>query len=89
MMTLYLLFEDLERGKVSLDTRLTVSQNAANQAPTKLGLTPGSTIRVEDAILAMVTKSANDVAMVVAENLSASSDGLRLADDARPRVRSA
>lgn len=72
MMTLYLIFEDLERGKISLNSRLTVSRNAANQAPSKLGLTAGSTIRVEDAILALVTKSANDVAMVVAENLSAS-----------------
>ncbi len=72
MMTLYLLFEDLERGKISLGSRLTVSQNAANQAPTKLGLAPGSTIRVEDAILALVTKSANDVAVVIAENLSGS-----------------
>jgi len=74
MMTLYLLFEDLERGKISLRSRLTVSANAANQAPSKLGLEPGSFIRVEDAILALVTKSANDVAMVVAENLSASAE---------------
>ncbi len=74
MMTLYLLFEDLERGKVSLNSRLMTSRNAANQAPTKLGLAPGDTISVEDAILALVTKSANDVAMVIAENLSASED---------------
>lgn len=74
MMTLYLIFEDLERGKISLDSRLRVSNNAANQAPSKLGLQAGSTIRVEDAILALVTKSANDVAMVVAENLSANSE---------------
>ncbi len=74
MMTLYLIFEDLERGKISLNSRLTVSRNAANQAPSKLGLAAGSTIRVEDAILALVTKSANDVAMVVAENLSASAE---------------
>ena len=72
MMTLYLIFEDLERGKISLSSRLSVSTNAANQAPSKLGLAAGSTIRVEDAILALVTKSANDVAMAVAENLSAS-----------------
>ena len=74
IMTLYLLFEDLERGKISLNSRLAVSRNAANQAPSKLGLTAGSSIRVEDAILALVTKSANDVAMVVAENLSASEE---------------
>ena len=74
MMTLYLVFEDLERGKISLNSRMQVSSNAANQAPSKLGLGAGSTIRVEDVILALVTKSANDVAMVVAENLSASED---------------
>jgi D-alanyl-D-alanine carboxypeptidase len=74
MMTLYLVFEDLERGKISLRSRLTVSANAANQAPSRLGLRAGSTIRVEDAILALVTKSANDVAMAVAENLSASAE---------------
>lgn len=74
MMTLYLIFEDLERGKISLGSRLSVSSNAAAQAPSKLGLRAGSTIRVEDVILALVTKSANDVAMVVAENLSASAE---------------
>ncbi|MCW5697983.1 MAG: D-alanyl-D-alanine carboxypeptidase [Bauldia sp.] len=75
VMTLYLVFEDLERGRISLNTRLTVSQNAANQAPTKLGVPAGSTIKVEDAILALVTKSANDVAMVIAENLGGSQSG--------------
>ena len=74
MMTLYLIFEDLDRGKISLRSRLSVSTNAANQAPSKLGLTAGSHIRIEDAILALVTKSANDVAMVVAENLSANAE---------------
>lgn len=69
VMTLYMLFEQLERGKISLDTELQVSANASRQAPSKLGLRPGSTIAVEDAIKALVTKSANDVAVVVAENL--------------------
>ncbi len=73
MMTLYLLFEDLERGRFTLTSRLSVSANAAAQAPTKLDLAVGSTIRVEDAILAIVTRSANDVAMVIAENLGGSS----------------
>jgi D-alanyl-D-alanine carboxypeptidase len=72
VMTLYLLFEQLEKGRLSLDTPLQVSANAASQAPSKLGLRPGSTIEVEDAILALVTKSANDVAAVVAENLGGS-----------------
>lgn len=72
VMTLYLLFEDLERGRLSLNTRIEVSANAAAQAPTSLGLAAGQTIRVEDAILALVTKSANDVAMAVAESLAGS-----------------
>jgi D-alanyl-D-alanine carboxypeptidase len=72
VMTLYLLFEHLERGAVRLDTPLSVSANAARQAPSKLGLKPGSTIEVEDAIKALVTKSANDVAVVVAENIGGS-----------------
>ena len=67
VMTLYLLFEQLERGHLTLDTRIEVSQHAASQSPTKLGLRPGSTIRVEDAILSIVTKSANDMAVAVAE----------------------
>jgi D-alanyl-D-alanine carboxypeptidase len=74
VMTLYLLFEQLERGRARLDTPFTVSSYAASQAPTKLGLRPGSTIEVEDAIKAMVTLSANDVSVVVAENIAGSED---------------
>jgi D-alanyl-D-alanine carboxypeptidase len=74
VMTLYLLFEQLEKGRVALDTPLQVSANASRQAPSKLGLRPGSTIEVEDAIKALVTKSANDVAVVVAENLGGSEE---------------
>jgi D-alanyl-D-alanine carboxypeptidase len=72
VMTLYLLFEQLERGRVQLDTEFNVSAHAAAQPPTKLGLRPGSTIEVEDAIKGMVTLSANDAAMVVAENIGGS-----------------
>ncbi|MES1991241.1 MAG: D-alanyl-D-alanine carboxypeptidase [Pseudomonadota bacterium] len=67
VMTLYLLFEKLQKGQITLNTRMPVSQRAASQAPSRLGLNPGATIRVEDAILALVTKSANDIAVVVAE----------------------
>jgi D-alanyl-D-alanine carboxypeptidase len=74
VMTLYLLFEQLERGRISLATPLRVSANAAAQAPSKLGLGAGDTIEVEDAIQALVTKSANDVAVVVAENLGGSEE---------------
>ena len=69
IMTLYLLFERLEVGKIKLDSPLKVSEHASGQAPTKLGLKPGETIAVEDAIKAIVTKSANDAAVAVAENL--------------------
>ena len=72
VMTLYMLFEQLERGRYALDSELTVSAYAAAQAPSKLGLRPGSTIEVEDAIKALVTKSANDVACAIGENIAGS-----------------
>ena len=72
MMTLYLVFGAIERGAITADTRLEVSANAASTPPSRLGVRAGSTIRVEDAILALVTRSANDVAVVIAENLSSS-----------------
>ncbi len=75
IMTLYLLFERLEAGKIRLDSQLRVSEHAAEQAPTKLGLKPGQTIAVEDAIKAVVTKSANDAAVTIAENLAGDEDG--------------
>lgn len=69
IMTLYLLFDQLEQGKLKETSRLTVSKFASRQAPSKIGLKPGKTIAVKDAILALVTKSANDIAVVVAENI--------------------
>jgi D-alanyl-D-alanine carboxypeptidase len=74
IMTLYLLFERLEAGKISLDTPMEVSEEAAMQAPTKLGLRPGSTLKVSDAIGGLVTKSANDAAVVIAEALAGGVD---------------
>ena len=67
IMTLYMLFEQIEAGKVRLDSQMEVSDHASQQAPSKLGLRPGQTLTVEDAIRALVTKSANDAAVVVAE----------------------
>ena len=67
IMTLYLLFERIENGKMTLDTQMPVSEHASEQAPTKLGLRPGQSIRVEDAIKGIVTRSANDAAVVIAE----------------------
>jgi D-alanyl-D-alanine carboxypeptidase len=69
IMTLYLLFERLDAGKIKLETPLKISEHAAEQAPTKLDLKPGQTVAVEDAIKAVVTKSANDAAVAIAENL--------------------
>jgi len=74
IMTLYMLFERLEAGKLKLDTPLKVSAHAEDQAPTKLDLEDGETILVEDAIKGMVTRSANDAAVVVAEALAESED---------------
>ncbi len=69
MMTLYLLFEALKAGKVTMETPMPVSEHAAEQKPTKLFLRPGQTITVDDAIRAIVIRSANDVAVVIAESL--------------------
>ena len=70
IMTLYLLFERLDAGKMKLDTEMEVSEHASEQAPTKLGLKPGQTLKVEDAIKGLVTRSANDAAVVVAEAIA-------------------
>lgn len=70
VMTLYLLFERLEAGKIRLDTMMPVSQNASEQAPTKLGLRAGDRLKVEDAIQGLVTRSANDASVVIAEALA-------------------
>lgn len=69
IMTLYILFAYLRAGKITPDTEFVVTPHAAGQSPTKLGLKPGSTIKVSDAIKALVTKSANDAAATIAENL--------------------
>lgn len=74
MMTLYLTFQALENGKLSLNQYFPVSSNAAEQSPSKLGLRPGTRIRVEDAILGLVTLSANDAAVVIAEGLGGSEE---------------
>ena len=74
IMTLYLLFEELEAGRLKLDAPLPVSTRASLQNPTKLGLKPNQTINVEDAIKGLVTKSANDAAVVVAEAMAGSEE---------------
>ncbi len=72
VMTLYIVFQELEAGRLNLSTRMKVSKYAANAVPSKLGLRAGTTISVENAIKALVTKSANDVARVIAEHISGS-----------------
>jgi D-alanyl-D-alanine carboxypeptidase len=74
IMTLYLLFEQLEAGTLKLDTPLPISTRASLQNPTKLGLKPNQTIKVEEAILGLVTKSANDAAVVIAEAIAGSQE---------------
>jgi len=72
VMTLYVLFQELQAGNITLKTKFSVSKYAAAASPTKLGLKAGSTITVENAIKALVTISANDIARVIAENISGS-----------------
>ena len=72
MMTLYLVFEALNTGRLRLDQFLLVSYEAASRSPTKLGLRPGESIAVQELILGLVTRSANDAATVLAEGLAGS-----------------
>jgi D-alanyl-D-alanine carboxypeptidase len=72
IMTLYIVFEELEAGRIRMDTPMKVSAYAAARPPTKLGLKPGSTIELKDAVLGLITKSANDAAVVIAEHIGGS-----------------
>jgi D-alanyl-D-alanine carboxypeptidase len=72
MMTLYIVFELMQQGRLTPATRITMSETAAGTAPSKLGLPAGSEIRLIDAVKALITKSANDVAVAVAEHISGS-----------------
>lgn len=74
MMTLYLAFEALRRGRVTEKTLIRVSRHAAARPPSKLGLRPGSTITVREAMMALVTKSANDAAAALGEHLAGGSE---------------
>jgi len=69
MMTLYLLFDSLKKGQIALNSTIPISAHAAAQKPTNLHLSPGDTITVDLAIKAIVVRSANDVAVAVAEAL--------------------
>ena len=79
MMTLYLTFRAVTAGQLDLSSRIKVSSRAAGMPPTKLGLRAGDTIPVEDAIMGLVTRSANDAATVLAEALGGSEDRFAMA----------
>ena len=85
MMTLYLLFEAMESGRVSRTTLIPVSDYARSRPPTKIGFKRGDSVDVETAILALVTKSANDVAVAIAEYLGGSEDNFAAMMTAKAR----
>ena len=74
MMTLYLAFERIEQGRLSYRTKIRISANAAAAAPTKLELAEGEEIALIDAIKALITKSANDLAVAIAEHIAGSEE---------------
>ena len=74
LMTLYITFNALDKGLIKMDDKLPVSRTAANRSPSRLGLKPGEKIKVRDAVMALVVKSANDCATVLAEGLGYSEE---------------
>ncbi|NOU05431.1 MAG: D-alanyl-D-alanine carboxypeptidase, partial [Hyphomicrobiaceae bacterium] len=74
LMTLYIVFDLIEQGRLNYQTRISISDTAASQQPSKLGLTAGSEIALIDAIKALVTKSANDIAVAIAEKIAGTED---------------
>jgi D-alanyl-D-alanine carboxypeptidase len=72
MMTLYIVFDEIERGRLSFATKIKISERAASVAPTKLGLEPADEITVLDAVKALITKSANDMAVALGEHIGGS-----------------
>ena len=86
MMTLYMVFDALRRGEITLDTRLVASRNASRQPPSRLGLRRGNSINVDQAIRAIAVQSANDVATMVAERLGGSESRFAAEMTARART---
>ncbi|MBS0233041.1 MAG: SPOR domain-containing protein [Proteobacteria bacterium] len=85
MMTLYLTFETLQSGRLKMSDKLTMSEHAAAAAPSKLDLDPGDQISISDAIRAIVTKSANDIAVALAEKVGGSEPNFARLMNARAR----
>ena len=83
VMTLYLLFEQLDKGALTLQSQIPMSEHAAAQAPSKLGISAGDSLSVDEAIKAIVTRSANDVAVAIAEAIGGDEVQFRADDDAQ------
>ena len=75
IMTAYVTLKAVKEGRLSLDTVLTVSPTAASQSPSKMGFRPGIQVTVDNALKMMMVKSANDMAVVLAEGVGGSVDG--------------
>lgn len=86
MMTLYMVFDAIKQGRAKTSTLITVSERAAAAPPSKIGFEPGDKISLKDAMLALVTKSANDVAIAVAEHFSGSERRFASAMTAKARM---
>lgn len=85
MMTLYILFEQLDSGRLNTNSALSVSEYAAGRPPAKLGVKAGTSIPVDTAIRALAVRSANDVAVVIAENLAGSEEAYARAMTSKAR----
>jgi len=85
LMTLYLTFSALDSGKLSLNDALPVSMNALNAPPTKMGMTPNGTVVVRDAVMGLVTRSANDAAVLLSEALGGSEENFAAMMTAKAR----
>ena len=85
VMTLYMVFSEIEQGRLTFSSRITASPRAAAAPPSKLDLKPGDTITVKDAVEALVVRSANDVAVAVAEHIGGSETAFARAMTQRAR----
>lgn len=85
MMTVYMTFEAIKRGKLTWDTKIPFSKYASSRPPTKLGVKPGASITVRDAVYGMIVKSANDAAAAMAEKLGGSESAFAVAMTKRAR----
>lgn len=85
VMTLLLLFDAMDAGRIGLNDTIAISKRAAAASPSKIGIPAGGSIRVKDAILALVTKSANDIAIAVAEHVGGTEDRFAIMMTGRAR----